>query len=98
MTGYAELALLMALAPPLPSEVVLPLAGYHVSTGALRYPGAVAAPTAGALVHATVVYTVARAAGGRLVTGRFAWRVRSLEGWFDRHGDRIVVLGRMLSG
>ena len=53
--GYAGLALLMVaetVFPPIPSEVVLPLAGYLVEKGDFEFAPALVASTAGSLVGA----------------------------------------------
>jgi membrane protein DedA with SNARE-associated domain len=97
--GYAAVAVLMMVCPPLPSEVVLPLTGYQVSRGRLFFPAAVAAASAGALVHALAVYGLARLGRGPFSRQRARReRLARAERWFARHGERAVLLGRMLSG
>jgi hypothetical protein len=68
--GYLGLALLMVaetVFPPIPSEVVLPLAGYLVQQGDFSFVPALIASTAGSLVGAVLLRRGA-AAGGRLPT------------------------------
>jgi membrane protein DedA with SNARE-associated domain len=91
--------------PPVPSEAVLPLAGYTASQGHYGLVAAVAWATAGSLVGALVLYY----AGARLGVQRLsalADRVpllhardveRAME-WFDRHGRTAVLLGRLVPG
>jgi membrane protein DedA with SNARE-associated domain len=105
--GYPALAgLILAenLFPPIPSELILPLAGYYVGQGEMAYVLAVIAATIGSLVGALILYGVARA-GGRPLVLRFGkvLRVRErdldkADGWFDRHGAWIVLFGRLVPG
>ena len=61
--GYLGLALLMVLEnvfPPIPSTVVLPLAGYTAANGELNLAGVVVASCAGSLVGALFWYGLGR--------------------------------------
>jgi membrane protein DedA with SNARE-associated domain len=92
----------MLASPPIPSEAILPLAGFFVGTGQLAFPMALAAATLGAVGHAFIVYSLARW-GGRplLLSNHFlpvdARSLNRVEQWFARYGPRVVVLGRMMS-
>jgi membrane protein DedA with SNARE-associated domain len=105
--GYAGLALLMVaetVFPPIPSEAVLPLAGYFVERGEFAFVGVVVTSTAGSVLGALLLYEAARH-GGRPFAMRFL-RVARLdeakldqaERWFDRRGTLIVLLGRCVPG
>ncbi|WP_344293335.1 DedA family protein [Streptomyces synnematoformans] len=91
------------LFPPLPSEVILPLAGFSASQGGMSLSGALAATTAGSVVGAAVLYAVG-ALLGRDRTVALAARVPLLrpadiekaEAWFARHGGKAVFFGRMV--
>ncbi|WP_230208192.1 DedA family protein [Microlunatus sp. Gsoil 973] len=91
--------------PPVPSEVVLPLAGYTASQGHYGMIPAIVAATAGSLAGAYVLYYLG-AAWGRDRICAAADRVpllhaRDVEraiGWFRRHGPAAVLLGRMVPG
>lgn len=66
--GYLGIALLMFLEnvfPPLPSEVIIPMAGFTASEGRLSLPGVLIAGTAGTLLGACFWYAVARALGDK---------------------------------
>jgi len=105
--GYAGLVVLMAVEhifPPIPSELVLPLAGFEVGRGNLNLVGALVASTAGSLIGASVLYLLARKGGRPMVL-----RLRSVlrvdeedldraEQRFRRHSAWMVVLGRMVPG
>ena len=105
--GYAGLVVLMAVEhvfPPIPSELVLPLAGFEVGRGNLSLVGALAASTAGSLIGASVLYLLARKGGRPLVLKlRRVLRVSEedldrSEQRFRRHSAWMVVLGRMVPG
>jgi membrane protein DedA with SNARE-associated domain len=105
--GYAGLVVLMAVEhvfPPIPSELVLPLAGFEVGRGNLSLVGALVASTAGSLIGASLLYALARRGGRPAVL-----RLRSIlrvneedleraEHRFQRHSAWMVVLGRMVPG
>lgn len=105
--GYAGLVLLMAVEhifPPIPSEVVLPLAGFEVGRGNLELVWTIASATVGSLIGASVLYAVARQ-GGRPTIMRLHTVLRineqdldRAERNFARHSAWIVVLGRMVPG
>jgi membrane protein DedA with SNARE-associated domain len=92
----------MLASPPIPSEAVLPLAGFLVGRGELAFPIALAAATLGAVGNALIVYALARC-GGRplLLRGRplhiDEGKLDRVEQRFARHGHRIVLFGRMMS-
>jgi membrane protein DedA with SNARE-associated domain len=61
--GYAGMAFLMLaenLFPPIPSEVILPLTGFLVGQGDLRFFPALVVATAGSLTGALVLYALGR--------------------------------------
>ena len=105
--GYAGLALLMVaetVFPPIPSEIVLPLAGYLVQKGDFEFVPALVASTAGSLVGAILLYEAARA-GGRPFAQRFLTfahqdpaKLETAEGWFRRRGAVMVLAGRCIPG
>lgn len=105
--GPWTLAVLMFIEnvfPPIPSEVILPLAGYRVATGDMGFGAALLASTAGSLVGAIVIYGFARLGGRRLVlrwgrlVGTKASSIESAERRFESHGSWLVLTGRMVPG
>ena len=105
--GYVGLALLMVaetVFPPIPSEVVLPLAGYLVQQGEFTFAGALVASTTGSLVGALALEEAARH-GGRPFAERFVRfahldpaRLVDAERWFRRRGRLMVLGGRRVPG
>ncbi len=91
------------LFPPIPSEVILPLAGFTASQGSLGLLPAVLWTTAGSVVGALALYLVGAAIGRdrlrRVVDRMPLVRVEDLdtaEAWFARHGARAVLIGRLI--
>jgi membrane protein DedA with SNARE-associated domain len=105
--GYPALTgLILAenLFPPIPSELILPLAGFYVGQGELAFLLAVLAATIGSLAGALILYAIARYGGRKLVL-RFGKVLRVSErdldktdDWFDRHGGWVVLGGRLVPG
>lgn len=105
--GYLGLALLVLLeniVPPIPSEVILPLAGSYVAAGQLVFVWAVVAATAGSVAGALLIYGIAKAGGRPLlhrwggIIGLDAKHIQKADDWFDRHGAAAVLLGRLVPG
>ena len=108
-SGYLGVAFLMFLEtvfPPIPSEVIMPVAGVAAGQGRMSLPWVIASGTAGAMLGNIVWYLAARALGihrlkplitryGRWLT--MSWRdVERAERWFRVNGVFFVFLGRML--
>ncbi len=101
--GVGLLILLENLIPPIPSEVVLPLAGFRSSTGALNVFAVWPAATLGSLVGALLLYGLGAWLGyDRLyqLAGK-PWFIvasqRDLDRgheMFDRHGGKVVLFAR----
>lgn len=105
--GYAGVALLVALEnvfPPIPSEIVLPFAGFVARDGRATLPGMILAATVGSVIGAWVLYGVAAAIGPErfhhFVARYGKWfRITSAditkaERWFDRRAVVGVLAGR----
>ena len=108
-SGYLGVAFLMFLEtvfPPIPSEVIMSLAGVAAGQGKLSLGLVIAAGTTGAMLGNILWYLAARALGimrlkpiilkyGRWITLSWA-EVQRAERWFATHGTFFVFLGRML--
>ncbi len=103
--GYLGLALLLIaenLFPPIPSEVVLPLAGFLVGRGDLSLWGALFAATFGSVAGALILYGMGRWGGRPLVLRYGKWLrvdekgLRTAEGWFRQYGDWVVLGARVV--
>lgn len=108
-SGYLGVGFLMFLEtifPPIPSEVIMPVAGMSAAKGKMDFALAVASGTAGAMLGNIVWYLAARALGhdrlkpfvqrhGKWLT--LNWKeVQRAHDWFDAHGIGFVFLGRLI--
>jgi len=99
--GLAILA--ETVVPPIPSEVVLPLAGYLAETGRMSLVAAFLAATAGSVLGAALLYQLG-AWLGPVRSRRMLARLPLVEtddvdrtfAWFERHGRSAVLLGRLV--
>ncbi|UGQ57087.1 DedA family protein [Rhodococcus pyridinivorans] len=89
--------------PPLPSEVILPLAGFAASLGSFTLFGALFWTTLGSVVGALGLYSIGRWVGEdriRAVVRKLPLvDVEDLDrstAWFQRHGRKAVFFGRMV--
>ncbi|WP_324653619.1 DedA family protein [Georgenia sp. H159] len=101
--GAAIAIALENLFPPIPSEVVLPLAGFTVSQGDLSFVGVILWTVLGSVVGALALYGLGAWLGInrlRRVAERLplmdASDIDATERWFHRHGTKAVFFGRML--
>ena len=108
-TGYVGIFLLMLLEtvfPPVPSEVIMPVAGVRAATGSMGLPGVIVAGTAGAMTGNLFWYLVARWIGlkrfcpfiekhGRWLTMDW-YDVEKVERLFGRFGSVVVAIGRLI--
>jgi membrane protein DedA with SNARE-associated domain len=91
--------------PPVPSEVVLPLAGYTASQGHYGLLASIVAATIGSVVGALVLYYLGVVWGKDRVCAT-AERIPLLHArdveraidWFGRHGRSAIFLGRLVPG
>jgi membrane protein DedA with SNARE-associated domain len=109
--GYAGLFAFMLLenvVPPIPSEIIMPWAGFQAARGELSLAGAVLAGSAGSLAGSSFWYFVGRRVGperlaawidshGRWV-GIFPEDLEKAQRAFDRRGWLIVMIGRLIPG
>ena len=105
--GYLGVALLVVLEnvfPPIPSEIVLPFAGFVAQRGSDSVVLMILAATVGSVVGALIMYWIAAVIGderlhaftrkfGKWVQIREADLTRAEE-WFDRHAVSAVLVGR----
>lgn len=109
--GYLGLVLLIFaenVFPPIPSELILPLAGYLAQQGEMTLTGVVIAAVAGKVLGSLVLYQIAAAIGGDRLK-HFADRhgrwlslsreeIELAERWFAQHGVWAVCICQVIPG
>ena len=104
--GIAALMFLENLFPPIPSELIMPSAGYSAGQGRLSLVGVIVSGTIGSVVGALFWYYVGKVIGsdrlkawagrhGRRLTRRSS-DVDRVDRWFDTHSDKAVFFGRLV--
>lgn len=108
--GYVGIGLLMLLEnviPPIPSEVIMPLAGVAVARGEMTFPAAVLAGSIGSILGALVWYYIGKSLGLERICqladrygkwlGISSKEVQAVQRWFASKGGYWAVgLGRLL--
>ncbi|HEX2036780.1 MAG TPA: DedA family protein [Chloroflexota bacterium] len=104
--GIALVMLIENLFPPIPSEFVMPFAGFLAARGELNFAGTVVAGTLGSVAGAIILYLVGMWAGEPLIRlfvrryGRY-WLLseadldRTIQ-FFARYGEAVVFFGRVI--
>ena len=109
--GYVGILLLMILEnlfPPIPSELIMPAAGFAAARGDLSFVGVALAGTLGSVIGTLPLYFIGRAFGEERIikwADRYgAWltldgnEIRKADDWFDKHGTKAVLFGRLVPG
>ena len=106
--GIIFLMLLENVFPPIPSELIIPLAGFVSTQGKLSLTGVILAGTAGSVAGAVILYYVGKRIGaerlrrwcdkhGRWI-GLSGKDLDKSDTWFARHGAKTVLLVRLVPG
>jgi membrane protein DedA with SNARE-associated domain len=109
--GYGGIALLMFLEnlfPPIPSELIMPLAGFTVAQGKMEMIPVLAAGIFGTVLGAFPWYYLGKFIDeqrlehladkyGKWITVS-SGDIRKVNTWFTRHGTKAVFLGRLVPG
>ncbi len=109
--GYMGIGLLMFLEnlfPPIPSELIMPLAGFTAAQGKMQLLPAIAAGVIGTVLGAFPWYYLGKVVSEERIKGwadRYGkWLgisgadIDKANRWFDRHGKKAVLLCRMVPG
>ena len=103
--GYSGIVLLMAIESaciPLPSEIIMPFAGYLVSTGQMNIWAVGFAGAVGCVLGSMVAYWAGMYGGRPLIEkyGRYVLLSRHdldiADRWFAQYGEAIVFTARLL--
>jgi membrane protein DedA with SNARE-associated domain len=92
--------------PPIPSEVIMPSAGFAASKGQLLLSGVIIAGSFGSLLAAALLYWVGRKIPNQSIFnwvdryGKYLFikseDVKKALDWFEKYGHRVVFFGRMV--
>lgn len=101
--GVGFMVFLDNIFPPIPSELVLPLAGFTSSQGQMNIVAAIVFATIGSVVGAVLLWALGKWIGIERIA-RIAVKmplvdvddVHKTVDWFDKHGDKAVFFGRMI--
>jgi membrane protein DedA with SNARE-associated domain len=101
--GVGLLVALENLVPPVPSELVLTMAGYLAGDGRMNVVFVVIAATIGSVVGALILYWLGRVVGEERLR-RWLDRIPLVDAgdldkadrWFERHAWSAVLFGRMV--
>ncbi len=105
--GIFAAALLETIFPPIPSEVIFPLAGYMVSKNELSFfhvIGLGITGAAGSTVGAVVIYFIALKVGREGLARYLKYaritdeHLKKVDKWFAHHGEKVILFGRMVPG
>ena len=109
--GYLAVVFLMFLEnvfPPIPSELIMPLAGFTATQGRLSLVGVIIAGTIGSVLGALPLYYVGKTIGEKRLKEwadkHGKWLTVSSDdidkanGWFEKHGFIAVGIGRLIPG
>jgi membrane protein DedA with SNARE-associated domain len=109
--GYWGIGLLMLLEnlfPPIPSELIMPLAGFTVAQGKMNFGIAVFAGTVGTMLGTYGWYFLGKLVNYQRLqiwTDRYgkwihvtAKDIDRVNDWFNKHGSKAVFFGRMVPG
>ena len=104
--GIVLLMLCENVFPPIPSEIIMPVAGFAAAQGQLSLAGVIGAGTVGSLLGAVVWYRIGSAVGLKrlksLAVRHGRWLTLSPDdlerahAWFNRHGGVAVFVGRLI--
>jgi len=104
-TGYTGIFLLMVAESatlPVPSEIVLPLAGYLVYTGQLEYWTTVIVASVGSMIGTVIDYGIGYYLGRPAILRYGRWvrlsqhHLERSESWFSKYGNPVVLLARFV--
>ena len=109
--GYVGIGLLMFLEnlfPPIPSELIMPLAGFTVAQGKMEFAPVVMAGVVGTVLGALPWYYAGKLLGEKRLKslanrygkwlGISAKDIDKSKTWFNKHGNTAVLLCRLVPG
>ena len=107
--GYPGITLIMFLEcifPPIPSEVIMPLAGFLVSQGQFNFWVVILVGTSGSIIGALLLYALGAWADEALLRSWVRKHGKWIQvseadldrasAWFGRYGEPVIFFGRLI--
>lgn len=103
--GYPGIVILMALESmivPLPSELVMPFAGFLASQGEFNFALVILASSSGTLIGSLISYNIGKYGGNKAVYhfGKYLLLdetdLQKTEQWFSRKGEKTIFISRFI--
>lgn len=104
-SGYSSVFLLMTLESmiaPVPSEAVMPFAGFLITEGQFTFAGVAAASTSGSIIGSLLSYYMGLY-GGKPIIKKFGkylllddHHLKLTEDFFEKHGEKAVFISRFI--
>ncbi|HIK29222.1 MAG: DedA family protein [Oscillatoriaceae bacterium SKW80] len=106
--GIGFLMFLENLFPPIPSELIMPLAGFTIAQGKMEFAPAIAAGVIGTVIGALPWYYAGKLLGHerlQVLADKYGkWiavsggDIQKANNWFNKHGKKAVFFGRLVPG
>jgi membrane protein DedA with SNARE-associated domain len=103
--GYAGIFFLMMLESmvvPVPSEFVMPFAGFLVAQGNFNFTFVIVASSLGSITGSLIFYYIGKTGGHKLVEkyGKYVLvnteDIKKTEEWFNRRGELTIFIARLV--
>jgi membrane protein DedA with SNARE-associated domain len=105
LLGYAGIFFLMMLESmvvPVPSELVMPFAGFLVAQGNFNFILVIVASTLGSITGSLIFYYIGKTGGHTLVEkyGKYVLvdteDIKKTEAWFNKRGELTIFIARLI--
>lgn len=100
--GVFFLMVLESMVVPIPSELVMPFAGYLIATGNFTWLGVLIASAFGSIVGSLISYYIGLYGGEKILSkyGKYLLLdmedLKNTENWFRKKGEATIFIGRMI--
>jgi len=100
--GIFFLMMLESMVVPVPSELVMPFAGFLIEKGSFTFLFVIVASTLGSIVGSLIFYYIGKTGGHSLVEtyGKYVLidheDVKKTEEWFNKRGELTIFFGRLI--
>lgn len=89
--------------PPFPGDLAVFICGVYAAGGHISWGTVYALSVLGTIISVMVIYYISRSTGRKILLSRkMRWlgirKLDKVEHWFDRWGDRAILMSRWLTG